>query len=390
MEERAYDAKSFALAIKLPSAVLVREFAMRHHLRENVERYAGKAAFDLKEAFKGMILAPLSAALNDAECTKTSDLSVTIDLKHDGAADEAQQLPAIKQVEQTKKRRRGPPVVMDGFGAVTRALASLTTLPESVQCPPAVLDTIVTGDVVFEREPVYVQGRYLKYKRGLSQTPWVLEGTRMGSSSVEECIGDVALPFFKGRSYKFHTAGREDVDVRMLGNGRPFILEIIDATRANIADDEWQQIEDAVNKANEGVVAIRQVKMSTKEYFAGLQAGADSKKKTYCCVVWTAGELTPEAVAKLDSIHDLTIQQQTPIRVLHRRTLMTRPKIIHAAKCEVLNKHYMLLRLTTSAGTYVKEFVHGDRGRTVPNVSSILGCGADILQLDVESLIDAE
>ena len=90
------------------------------------------------------------------------------------------------------------------------------------------------------------------------------------------------------------------------------------------------------------------------------------------CVVWSEGVLTPEAIASIDAIHDLTIQQQTPIRVLHRRTQMTRPKIIHAAKCEVLNKHYMLLRLTTSAGTYVKEFVHGDRGRTNPNVASIL------------------
>lgn len=88
--------------------------------------------------------------------------------------------------------------------------------------------------------------------------------------------------------------------------------------------------------------------------------------------MWTEAALTPDAIQKLDGICDLTIDQKTPIRVLHRRTLMTRPKIIHAAKCEVLNSHYMLLRLTTSAGTYVKEFVHGDRGRTQPNVSSIL------------------
>ena len=34
----------------------------------------------------------------------------------------------------------------------------------------------------------------------------------------------------------------------------------------------------------------------------------------------------------------------------------------------------------------MKEFVHGDLGRTVPNVGSILGCRADILQLDVLGL----
>ena len=37
------------------------------------------------------------------------------------------------------------------------------------------------------------------------------------------------------------------------------------------------------------------------------------------------------------------------------------------------------------AGTYIKEFVHGDEGRTVPNLGSLLGCQepAQILELDV-------
>lgn len=120
--------------------------------------------------------------------------------------------------------------MFDGFGAVTRALAALTTIPETVVSPPAPLSTGATARVVLEHESVYLQGRYLKFKRGLSQTPWVLDGQRMGESSVEECIGEIALPYFRGKGYKFHTAGREDVDVRMLGNGRPFILEILGTT----------------------------------------------------------------------------------------------------------------------------------------------------------------
>ena len=39
--------------------------------------------------------------------------------------------------------------------------------------------------------------------------------------------------------------------------------------------------------------------------------------------------------------------------------------------------------LTTGAGTYVKEFVHGDLGRTHPSVASLLGRAAWCLQLDV-------
>jgi tRNA pseudouridine synthase 10 len=47
----------------------------------------------------------------------------------------------------------------------------------------------------------------------------------------------------------------------------------------------------------------------------------------------------------------------------------------------------MIVDLTTQAGTYIKEFIHGDFGRTNPNLGSILNCTADILQLDVLDLI---
>lgn len=39
--------------------------------------------------------------------------------------------------------------------------------------------------------------------------------------------------------------------------------------------------------------------------------------------------------------------------------------------------------LTPQAGAYVKEFCHGDLGRTHPNLGTLLGCRTEILQLDV-------
>lgn len=85
----------------------------------------------------------------------------------------------------------------------------------------------------------------------------------------------------------------------------------------------------------------------------------------------------------------ISVQQKTPLRVLHRRSLLNRSRRVYRLKTLYLNEHYFVLSLNTSAGTYVKEFVHGDFGRTVPNVSSILGTRADILQLDVTWLFDS-
>ena len=47
-----------------------------------------------------------------------------------------------------------------------------------------------------------------------------------------------------------------------------------------------------------------------------------------------------------------------------------------------------MLHLLAQAGTYIKEFVHSDIGRTQPNVSSLLGSKTDILQLDVTNLFE--
>ena len=47
------------------------------------------------------------------------------------------------------------------------------------------------------------------------------------------------------------------------------------------------------------------------------------------------------------------------------------------------SSNYYLLHLCTQAGTYIKEFVHGDLGRTNPSIGSMLRCRAEILQLDV-------
>ena len=66
-----------------------------------------------------------------------------------------------------------------------------------------------------------------------------------------------------------------------------------------------------------------------------------------------------------------------------RRTVMTRHRSITALEAVLVDSYHFRLRLTTQAGAYVKEFVHGDFGRTKPNLTIILNRFVDILELDV-------
>lgn len=87
----------------------------------------------------------------------------------------------------------------------------------------------------------------------------------------------------------------------------------------------------------------------------------------------------------MEKIVDLRVEQETPIRVLHRRANATRDKMVHAMEftTEGLKNNMFKLNITTSAGTYVKEFVHGDFNRTKPSLKTLLGVDTDILALDV-------
>lgn len=79
---------------------------------------------------------------------------------------------------------------------------------------------------LFQSKPLYVAGRYIKRDREISQTQFILEGQRKGKTSVQEVIEDVLLGPLHADSLTFIPAGREDMDVRMLGEGRPFVLEL--------------------------------------------------------------------------------------------------------------------------------------------------------------------
>ena len=84
----------------------------------------------------------------------------------------------------------------------------------------------------------------------------------------------------------------------------------------------------------------------------------------------------------------IEVMQDTPLRVLHRRSSKIRPRRVWLQTIEIITEspHYFNLTMRTQAGCYVKEFVHGDLGRSLPNLGSLLEMRTEILQLDVLSV----
>lgn len=283
------------------------------------------------------------------------------------------------------------------------------------------------------RRSLYLKACYTKGRRDVSQTPFIVseQGKRrkLGSTSVEEeilpaiaskCGGISTLNNDKNNDKvifgmaKFHGSGREDIDVRMLlpdsstlpdsaGHitGRPFACEIIDPLRLPSAESLVEIVHQVNHTTAEdtsaelrsygrnpfGVCISPDLSFVPASAFANLQAETENKVKYYGCRCWSKDVLpdSKELTSRLGTF-PLELHQQTPIRVVHRRNNTVR--IRHVLTCSAIriDDHYFQLHISTDAGTYVKEFVHGDLGRTVPNVSTLLGCKTDILELDCEGI----
>ena len=115
---------------------------------------------------------------------------------------------------------------------------------------------------------------------------------------------------------------------------------------------------------------------------------AESAQKEYRVLVEFEGDVSEEELrAVAEKLSNTVIKQQTPLRVLHRRADLTRERYIYKVKVKKVSPKKAEMQIRCQGGLYVKELVSGDEGRTVPNVSILLGNRAKPLKLDVLNVI---
>ncbi len=227
-----------------------------------------------------------------------------------------------------------------------------------------------------EIKPIYVAGRYLKLKRGIPQSPWIHPGANE-SLSVSEYIGIPITKSFKGKDYNFFASGREDVDVLMLGNGRPFYVEVLKPVKRS---SDLMEIENKISNFSGGAIEVRELHIANSEEIEKMKEELHDKLYEVSIELESPIE---NLESKLENIKNLEILQRTPNRVLKSRSDLVRKKMVYSI--EVVDYKYTQakIRIKASSGTYIKEFIHGDNGRTTPSLSSILGVNIKIDYLNV-------
>jgi tRNA pseudouridine synthase 10 len=255
-----------------------------------------------------------------------------------------------------------------------------------------------TVTVEVQVNSVFFYGRYQKFERGIPQTHWDCRACRgkgcekcnfTGAQyldSVEELIGRPVIERFDAENAVLHGAGREDIDARMVGTGRPFILEVV---APKIRSIDLGVLEAEINRSAEGRVSVAIKRWADRTEVETLKSNKAHKK--YRILVEVDGELSADEFANaLKSLKGVTIYQRTPERVAHRRADKIRERKVLDIGLSGEQDGRFVVEVLGEAGLYIKELVSGDSGRTIPSLAEILKRKAHVISLDVTQVEGAK
>ncbi len=304
------------------------------------------------------------------------------------------------EVEEREDEFKGKFVVKHGESMrnefsrnIGKKITEVTGKPADYDRPDVVvLANPFAEQVSLQVNPIHISGRYRKLVRGIPQSRWFCSQCRGKGcpqcnwtgkkypESVEELVGEPTLDLTEGDDIAFHGAGREDIDARMLGSGRPFAIEIKKPRKRFI---DLHLLQETINEKAKGKIEVSSLRFANKDTVRKLKRG-ERAQKLYRTIVEVD---KPVSKTQLDTLKKTLsgtiIMQQTPKRVAHRRADLVREKYIYKADVKRLTPNRFEIKIRCQGGLYIKELVTGDEGRTVPNVAQILNARAVPLELDV-------
>ncbi len=227
---------------------------------------------------------------------------------------------------------------------------------------------------------LYIYGKYRKLKRGIPQTKWPCthckgEGCeeceqtgKQYKHTVEDLVAENLMEATQTKEHKFHGAGREDKDALMLGEGRPFVVEMVTPKRRN---PDLEEVQEKINKQSKGMIEVQNLRESNSEEVVKLKS--EKRDKTYEVWAETRDKVTEKDLKKVEKqLEEQEVEQRTPTRVSHRRADRVRKRKVHTIKLQKENENQFKAKIRAESGTYIKELISGDYGRTRPSVAEIL------------------
>ncbi|MBD3406000.1 MAG: tRNA pseudouridine(54/55) synthase Pus10 [Candidatus Lokiarchaeota archaeon] len=259
-----------------------------------------------------------------------------------------------------------------------------------------VIYDMLKDQISLQVNPLFIFGKYRKLERGIPQSRWdcgeckgkgceECDGTgRRYLDSVSEYIGKPAVKIAHAARFKVHAAGREDIDALMLGDGRPFVLELSEPKKRKL---NLEVLAHEINKEAYGKIEVHDLEFSERSRAQDLKKDASENIKEYVASISTEKEISEELLRIAEKrFKDIEIEQRTPNRVAHRRSDLVRVKHVYEIKLKRKEKLLLEGSFKVQGGTYIKELISGDEGRTKPSLTEVLETPCLCTELNVTAI----
>lgn len=271
-----------------------------------------------------------------------------------------------------------------------KAISGLCGLRPDFTNPDAVLIIRLGRDLNYSMEvrinPLFLGGVYWKLGRRISHVPWLEKGGRKRYPlSVQEALESPLKSILRAEGVTIHAAGREDVDARTVGSGRPLIIEVKSPKRRRVELETLNM--QLADKLVNSPVRVEIISTASRRDVLLLKETSRFKRKAYRVCVYSEADILPEELVLLErTFENREVSQRTPTRILYRKRDKERLRKVYSVKTFYLSSRVFEAIVQCDGGLYVKELVHCDNGRTIPCFSGVLGKRLVPVELDVISV----
>jgi tRNA pseudouridine synthase 10 len=250
-----------------------------------------------------------------------------------------------------------------------KRVSSLLGIPFSREEPDVevVLDT-TTGAITTQLMPLYLLTRYRRVYR------------LIGKGGIKWPINE-ALGIYGAQSVVIHSGGGEAGNVRVLGNGRPMIIQVIGpGKRPSIGE-----VSKALGSIDYGISLnvlsyvrssmVRKVKAESRNYVI-----------TYRVLAITNGQVTDDA---LKSLHDYFRNRQVTQRLRWGGRVKKRVSMVYELDGRVIDGRLLELVIRCQGNLNIRGFVHGYFGDVEPSLSGVLALEVRPVEIDILNISDS-
>ncbi|KRT85572.1 hypothetical protein AMK59_2769 [Oryctes borbonicus] len=194
---KQYDSTVFTCSISMPASILLREHSMQIYLKNKFPNiYKENGEIPLNRVWKIFVKHALGKYLGKIfENSDTCDFFINVTMEYEQDIMELNHLKKMQPKmyeERSTQRRKYNGELFSRKGVITALSITesedfIKNYPVPPEIPPSFL---FVKDIECKHNSIFFAGRYTKYSRELSQSPWVIDGVKTMETSVQEIIFD--------------------------------------------------------------------------------------------------------------------------------------------------------------------------------------------------------